>query len=86
MHWYGISPQNISVIYICNIDSVYVIHCELIIVPIILTVRSCTAPPPEPWLGMDLDWPQKKSLGGSKVTYVCPYKKMTHLEMMIGME
>ena len=46
--------------------------------------RSCPDPPPEPWLGIDVDWPKKSSKRGSVLTYTCPYKKMTHVEFITG--
>ena len=47
--------------------------------------RSCPDPPPEPWLGIDVDWPKKSSTRGSVLTYTCPYKKMTYIEQITGM-
>ena len=49
------------------------------------TARSCdSSNPPEPFLGIDIDWPQKSRVSGTKVTYTCPYKKITNAEWLTG--
>ena len=47
--------------------------------------RSCEdSDPPEPFLGIDMDWPQKSKLSGTRVTYTCPFKKITDIEWLTG--
>ena len=49
------------------------------------TARSCeSSDPPEPFLGIDMDWPQKSRLSGTRVTYTCPFKKITDIEWLTG--
>ena len=40
--------------------------------------------PPEPFLGMDLNWPKKSYRGGTEIQYSCPYKKITNEELLSG--
>ena len=46
--------------------------------------RSCSSEPAEPFLGIDVDWPKNSYVSGTKITYTCPYKKMTNEEFLTG--
>ena len=46
--------------------------------------RSCEYDPPETFLGIDVDWPQRSRLSGTRVTYTCPFKKITDVELLTG--
>ena len=49
-----------------------------------IIARSCESEPPETFLGIDVDWPKKSRLSGTKVIYTCPYKKITDQDMLAG--
>ena len=46
--------------------------------------RSCIDDPPMAWLGIDMDWPLKKKVLGTIVTYNCPFRTKTNLEELAG--
>lgn len=48
------------------------------------TARSCVDDPPNAWLGIDMDWPLKKKILGTVVTYNCPFRTKTNLEELAG--
>ena len=48
------------------------------------TARVCTDDPPAPWMGIDMDWPLKKRILGTTISYTCPWRMKTNLEELSG--
>ena len=49
-----------------------------------ISARACTEDPPLAWMGIEMDWPLKKRILGSVVSYTCPFKTKTNLEELTG--
>ena len=75
--WYLIFKTPILYIYPTHIICDFYKHYSII-------ARSCESEPPETFLGIDVDWPKKSRLSGTKVIYTCPYKKITDQDMLAG--
>ncbi len=43
-------------------------------------------PPPEPFLGMEFDWPEKKTELATVLTYTCPFRTGTSKQNLKGNE
>lgn len=39
--------------------------------------RKCLGQPPNPFMGMDRDWPHERRELGTVIQYTCPFAKMT---------
>ena len=49
-----------------------------------ILARKCEDPVPEPYLGIDVVWPNKNRDLGAKIDYVCPFRRGTETLILKG--
>ena len=79
--------MDLMIVFLNTVICKFVLYILCLIVSLLfhpVSARSCESDPPETFLGIDVDWPQKSRLSGTKITYTCPFKKITDKELLIG--